>query len=49
MLTDLTPLVDLITDADLATNLRTWLKAQADLNPAPTAVTHTPPNPNQTD
>ena len=52
MLTDLAPLLGLITDADLASGLRAWLETQADLDPVPTTIkpdiTHTPPNPNQT-
>jgi hypothetical protein len=36
MLTDLTPLIDLITDADLAYQLRTRLHVQAELDPLPT-------------
>jgi hypothetical protein len=49
MLTDLTPLLDRIIDADLATDLRTWLRAQPDLDPVPTTITYTASSPGQTD
>jgi hypothetical protein len=38
MLTDLTPLVDLIADGDLAAEVRAWLSVQPDLDPVPTVV-----------
>jgi hypothetical protein len=42
MLTDITPLVDLIADGDLAAEVRAWLRVQPDLDPVPTVVTLRP-------
>jgi hypothetical protein len=45
MLTDLTPVVELIADADLATEVRMWLGIQPELNPVPTLSCSTPGRP----